>query len=110
MIRRLITLAFAISLLLCLAMAAVSLRTGFSVVWKGNAAGAANGVLLWGHDAQGYHRRPAVLHAQNHGPAIGHVLLGFHYYVSGKGLRLIGVPLWFPALLCGARKGVIRAL
>lgn len=41
MIHRLFTVAFALSLLLCAAMTAVSHRTGFSVVWKGNAVGAA---------------------------------------------------------------------
>lgn len=99
MISRLVSFALALLLLLCLAFAAVSFRAAFSVVWKGNAVGAARGLFLWGHYAHGY-RNFTVLHRRDPGGQIpGNVLLGFHYFVSGKGLRLIGVPLWFPALL-----------
>ena len=49
MVRRIISLTSALSLLLCLTVALVSFRVFFVVSWRGETVGASHGIALLGH-------------------------------------------------------------
>lgn len=102
MFYRVVAIFCGIWLLLILAAGIISFSIPFSLIWHGNAIGAAQGVLLWGHYTHGY-RHFAFLYQRSNGwhPIPGEFFLGFHYHLT-QGLRLIGMPLWFPGIICGA--------
>ena len=79
----------------------ISFPVSCAVTWKGEAVGVSEGVALWGHYRQAF-RKFSFIHQRpiGSGTIPGFSFIGFHYYVSGHGLRLIGIPLWFPAAAC----------
>jgi hypothetical protein len=95
------TAVMAVLLILCGLLASVSVRESLTVVWRGNAFGVTNGLIVYSHSEHRNRRLSLLSERSPAGRIPGGSFLGLHRLSdSTTGFWLVGVPMWLPAGVC----------